>query len=298
MVHDLENTPDVQPQDQEDVHVKNHPNPGWFTKKSGSANAIRRTTWFDLLLKSYIDQNKNHILRPSTMAIAKKLKELIQKDELTLAYLKGVGLEKLKQQYKNDVKLGYHVDQLKAAMLTEAQWNSGEGNVSKPRSFERHMSKSTKTHPSFYNNDFYYLVNLTTSEEYTTSFTKHYAARVEVWEQNKVLAGFGIGGKIGKGLYKLGCDRGRLKMIKAYKDPTIHTTSSPKVVEREPEVTKDTMPPTNNGSTEDIPPPVVPIIHHESISKPANAPVSASRPNQKASSPCPFEEEFDERTKS
>ncbi|GJY28641.1 reverse transcriptase domain-containing protein [Tanacetum coccineum] len=84
----------------------------------------------------------------------------------------------------------------------------------------------------------------------------------------------------------------------AYKDPTIHTTSSPKVVEREPEVTKDTMPPTNNGSTEDIPPPVVPIIHHESISKPANAPVSASRPNQKASSPCPFEEEFDERTKS
>ncbi|GJS58892.1 hypothetical protein Tco_0653676 [Tanacetum coccineum] len=27
-------------------------------------------------------------------------------------------------------------------------------------------------------------------------------------------AGFGIGGKIGKGLYKLGCDRERLKMIK------------------------------------------------------------------------------------
>ncbi|GJS83476.1 reverse transcriptase domain-containing protein [Tanacetum coccineum] len=73
----------------------------------------------------------------------------------------------------------------------------------------------------------------------------------------------------------------------AYKGPTIHTTSSPKVVEREPEVTKDTMPPTNNGSTEDIPPPVVPIFHHESISEPANAPVSASRPNQKASIPFP-----------
>ncbi|GJV45710.1 hypothetical protein Tco_1430246 [Tanacetum coccineum] len=58
------------------------------------------------------------------------------------------------------------------------------------------------------------------------------------------------------------------------------------------------MPPTNNGSTEDVQPPVVPVVHHESISKPANAPVSASRPNQKASSPCPFEEEFDERTKS
>ncbi|GKF74207.1 hypothetical protein Tco_0220539, partial [Tanacetum coccineum] len=41
----------------------------------------------------------------------------------------------------------------------------------------------------------------------------------------------------------------------AYKGPTIYTTSSPKVVEREPEVTKD------NESTEDIPPPVVPIVH-------------------------------------
>ncbi|GJY88574.1 reverse transcriptase domain-containing protein, partial [Tanacetum coccineum] len=73
----------------------------------------------------------------------------------------------------------------------------------------------------------------------------------------------------------------------AYKGPTIHTTSSPKVVEREPEVTKDTMLPTNNGSTEDVPPPVVPVVHHESISEPVNAPVSASRPNQKASIPFP-----------
>ncbi|GJY49506.1 hypothetical protein Tco_0439462 [Tanacetum coccineum] len=62
----------------------------------------------------------------------------------------------------------------------------------------------------------------------------------------------------------------------AYKGPTIPITSSPKVMEREPEVTKDTMHPTNNGSTKDVPPPVVPIVHHESISEPANAPVSAS----------------------
>ncbi|GJU19104.1 reverse transcriptase domain-containing protein [Tanacetum coccineum] len=73
----------------------------------------------------------------------------------------------------------------------------------------------------------------------------------------------------------------------AYKGPTIHTTSSPKVVEREPEVTKDTMPPTNNGSTEDVQPPVVPVVHYESISEPVNAPVSASMPNQKASIPFP-----------
>ncbi|GKA25246.1 reverse transcriptase domain-containing protein [Tanacetum coccineum] len=70
--------------------------------------------------------------------------------------------------------------------------------------------------------------------------------------------------------------------------PTMPITSSlPKDNGTRTEVTKDTMPPTNNGSTEDVPPPVVPIVHHESISEPANAPVSASRPNQKASIPFP-----------
>ncbi|GJU92150.1 reverse transcriptase domain-containing protein [Tanacetum coccineum] len=38
----------------------------------------------------------------------------------------------------------------------------------------------------------------------------------------------------------------------AYKGHTIPTTSSPKVMERKTEVTKDTMPPTNNKSTEDV----------------------------------------------
>ncbi|GJT47280.1 hypothetical protein Tco_0955995, partial [Tanacetum coccineum] len=80
-----------------------------------------------------IDQNENYILRPSTVAIAKKLKEIIQKDELTIADLEGAGLEKLKQQYKNDVKLEYHVEQLKAAVLTKAKRNSDEDEMSKPR---------------------------------------------------------------------------------------------------------------------------------------------------------------------
>ncbi|GJR60694.1 hypothetical protein Tco_1502856 [Tanacetum coccineum] len=77
-----------------------------------------------------------------------------------------------------------------------------------------------------------------------------------------------------------------------------NTVTNPKEdlkVEREPEVTKDTMPPTNNGSTEDIQPPVVPVVHHESISEPVNAPVSASKPNQKASIPFPSRRN-DERT--
>ncbi|GJW78917.1 hypothetical protein Tco_0140599 [Tanacetum coccineum] len=48
-------------------------------------------------------------------------------------------------------------------------------------------------------------------------------------------------------------------------------------MERDTEVTKDTMHPTNNGSTEDVPPPVVPIVNHESISEPANTPSSILR---------------------
>ncbi|GJY61374.1 reverse transcriptase domain-containing protein [Tanacetum coccineum] len=73
----------------------------------------------------------------------------------------------------------------------------------------------------------------------------------------------------------------------AYKGLTIPITSSPKVMERETEVTKDTMPPTNNGSTEDVQPPVVTVVHHESISEPVNAPISVSMPNQNASIPFP-----------
>ncbi|GJX29253.1 hypothetical protein Tco_0237332 [Tanacetum coccineum] len=46
----------------------------------------------------------------------------------------------------------------------------------------------------------------------------------------------------------------------AYQGPTIPTTSSPpKVVERETEVTKDTVLPTNNENTKDVQPPVVQV---------------------------------------
>nr|GEY13591.1 reverse transcriptase domain-containing protein [Tanacetum cinerariifolium] len=73
----------------------------------------------------------------------------------------------------------------------------------------------------------------------------------------------------------------------AYQGPTIPTTysSSPKVVECETEVTKDTVPPTNNGSTKDVQPPVVQIETLIPNSKPGVAPVSASKPNQKPSIP-------------
>ncbi|GKG41101.1 hypothetical protein Tco_0470313, partial [Tanacetum coccineum] len=74
----------------------------------------------------------------------------------------------------------------------------------------------------------------------------------------------------------------------AYQGPTIPTTSSPpKVVERESDVTKDMMLPTNNGSTEDVQPPVVQVQSHVPNFKPIVDPVSAPMPNPKPSIPYP-----------
>nr|GFA83380.1 reverse transcriptase domain-containing protein [Tanacetum cinerariifolium] len=66
----------------------------------------------------------------------------------------------------------------------------------------------------------------------------------------------------------------------AYKGPAIPTTySPPQVVERETEVTKDTVHPTNNGSTKDVQPSVVqietPIPNSEPIVAPVIEPVVA-----------------------
>nr|GEV77943.1 reverse transcriptase domain-containing protein [Tanacetum cinerariifolium] len=82
----------------------------------------------------------------------------------------------------------------------------------------------------------------------------------------------------------------------AYKRPTIPTTSSPlKEVERETEVTKDTVPPNNKKSTKDVQPLVVqvetqipnfePVV--APIVEPVEAPVSASKPNPKSLIPYP-----------
>ncbi|GJT34398.1 reverse transcriptase domain-containing protein [Tanacetum coccineum] len=75
----------------------------------------------------------------------------------------------------------------------------------------------------------------------------------------------------------------------AYKGPTIPTTSSspPKVVKRKTEVTKDTVPPTNNGGTEDVQPPFVQVETYVPIPEPVEAPINAPKPNPKPSIPYP-----------
>ncbi|GKD85333.1 reverse transcriptase domain-containing protein [Tanacetum coccineum] len=86
------------------------------------------------------------------------------------------------------------------------------------------------------------------------------------------------------------------RSVVAYKGPTIPTTSSsPKVVERETEVTKDMVPPTNNRSTKNVQPPVVQvetqIPNYEPDVAPVvesvEAPISAPKPNPKSSIPYP-----------
>nr|GEU80710.1 reverse transcriptase domain-containing protein [Tanacetum cinerariifolium] len=79
----------------------------------------------------------------------------------------------------------------------------------------------------------------------------------------------------------------------SYDEPQIPPSTSllPKVVEDEPEATKDTVNPTNNGSTEDAQSSVVqsesPVLTSEPvtspISEPVIAPVSAPKPNPKSS---------------
>ncbi|GJS87347.1 reverse transcriptase domain-containing protein [Tanacetum coccineum] len=74
----------------------------------------------------------------------------------------------------------------------------------------------------------------------------------------------------------------------AYQGPTIPTTfSSPKVVERETEVTKDTVLPTNNRRTKDVQPPVVQVQPQVPNSEPVVDPVSALMSNLKPTIPYP-----------
>ncbi|GKE90038.1 hypothetical protein Tco_1567513, partial [Tanacetum coccineum] len=85
------------------------------------------------------------IVQDDTPAM-KKFKELIQKDELTIADLEGARLERLKVQYNNVAELEYHVSQIKAVVLSEAY----------------------------------------TEEKYTTSITTHYAARCYKEEEDTI----------------------------------------------------------------------------------------------------------------
>ncbi|GJU98110.1 reverse transcriptase domain-containing protein, partial [Tanacetum coccineum] len=66
------------------------------------------------------------------------------------------------------------------------------------------------------------------------------------------------------------------------------TIQGPKTVNHDTEVTKDTMPPANNGSTEDVQPPVVQIQSRNPNPEPIVAPVVAPVPNTKPTVSLPY----------
>ncbi|GJY99177.1 reverse transcriptase domain-containing protein [Tanacetum coccineum] len=76
------------------------------------------------------------------------------------------------------------------------------------------------------------------------------------------------------------------EVVLPYQGHTI-PTSSPKVVERRTEVTKDMVFPSNNGITEDVQPSVVPVEKQNPVSEPDVVLVSAPMPNPKPSIPYP-----------
>ncbi|GJZ91733.1 hypothetical protein Tco_0663798 [Tanacetum coccineum] len=76
-----------------------------------------------------------------------------------------------------------------------------------------------------------------------------------------------------------------------------NTVTNPKedLKERRTEVTKDTVFPTNNGITEDVQPPVVPVENQNPVSEPVVASVSAPMPNPKPSIPYPSRQNDEKR---
>ncbi|GJZ66080.1 hypothetical protein Tco_0622776 [Tanacetum coccineum] len=111
--HDALNTQDAKPSFYKRSHDNQDPPNDHATK--------RRTTWFDLLLKLDINQNENHILGPSIVAITKKHKALIQKDKLTTTDLEGAGLEKLKQQRSDNKEYAFSYADLPRLGLNDVE---------------------------------------------------------------------------------------------------------------------------------------------------------------------------------
>ncbi|GJR64965.1 hypothetical protein Tco_0011030 [Tanacetum coccineum] len=87
MVHAQVHTPAIQPLDPEDEYIRTRPDPIMYT-------------------------NRVSVLLKKTTCLKKSSRE-----GHLHSRLEGAGLEKLKQQYKNDVELEYHVEQLKAAVV-------------------------------------------------------------------------------------------------------------------------------------------------------------------------------------
>ncbi|GKA33339.1 hypothetical protein Tco_0719706 [Tanacetum coccineum] len=143
-----------------------------FTQSSTSIDDLLEMDLKLKLLNEY-HLNKSNVTHTTHQQIYDTLYESIILDQDALDVQSSFYKRSLDNQDPPNDREGEN----KKKLLSEAQWNSDERYFSKPRSLERHMLKNVKPHPCFYNKDYTYLVDLSTEEKYTTSITKHYAAR-------------------------------------------------------------------------------------------------------------------------
>ncbi|GJY36675.1 hypothetical protein Tco_0422053 [Tanacetum coccineum] len=108
--------------------------------------------WFNELADANKDLKEDEIQEGSTIMFEKKLKEILKKDKLSKADLKGIGFKLLKSCYDNNIELEYNMEQIKLAMTT-----------------------CRRTIPTnyFFNRDLKYLMHRNKEKKYAFSLSKY-----------------------------------------------------------------------------------------------------------------------------
>nr|GEX95341.1 hypothetical protein [Tanacetum cinerariifolium] len=139
------------------------------------------------------DPQENKIDKDSKILVAKKLKELLNKEKRTKVDLIRADFEVLKSRYRNNLELKYHMEQNHLAMENKIDWTNPEGNTDPTKSFHTDLTKPLpleglprrRTMPSryFFNRDFGYLMHKNKEKKYSSLLTKYYNA---IYEQEGI----------------------------------------------------------------------------------------------------------------
>ncbi|GJY35800.1 hypothetical protein Tco_0421178 [Tanacetum coccineum] len=187
--------------------------------------------------------------------------EVITQEDMNLKLLRS-----LPSKWKTHALIWRNKEELRHSRMTSLQSTATAApNEADKHCFWRVSGHHTQCYPTSGGED----LRTICSDDLGKGFTIRKMAMLTIRgdEEEGILTNFGIDGTYSLGSssssdfggdYKKGITT---RSGVAYQGPTIPTTSSspPKVVECETEVTKDMMPPTNNGSTKDVQPPVVQV---------------------------------------
>ncbi|GJV85577.1 hypothetical protein Tco_1525475, partial [Tanacetum coccineum] len=111
-------------------------------------------SWFNDFVDATKDLEENEIQEGSTIMCAKKLKEILKKEKITKADLRGAGFKLLKSRFSNSIELEYNMEQIYLAMKTI------------PTSY-------------FFYIDLEYLMDWNKEKKHALSLSKYYAAKYE-----------------------------------------------------------------------------------------------------------------------